>query len=432
MSQMIIMKVQANGKPLFFYNDALAEELNNEASNEVDGAPIAPGDGKKSNVGLTPPLVAKKPIPKVIPPFPQILKKMDEDAKFKKIISVFKTLFINLPLVHEFLEMSGYAKFMKEFVIMKRCMDLETIEVSHSCSSIMSRNVVVKKDDLGEFTITCTIMMFKFAKALCDLRDTINMIPYAIFKQLGLNEPQPTTMRLLMADRCIKCPVGILYNILVKVLGDTFEACLEHLGRALQRGVEKTLFSIGRNVITWSKKVPTPYLPQTSGQVEGSNWEIKGILAKTNNTNRTDRSPELDDALWAYRSAFKTLIEFESEDGLVFKVNGRRLKLYFGEHPNVTMIDVVGVHILEKGKWARGIITRRATELDREPDQDHLLHLLKATCFVRPKVPSQGPPPRKKAKGLLIAVEIETPRTTCPKPPQGSSKGKGKKKVVTY
>ena len=50
------------------------------------------------------------------------------------------------------------------------------------------------------------------------------------------------------------------------------------------------------------------YHPQTNGQAEISNREIKGILEKTVSSSRKDWSSKLDDALWAYRTAYKTPI----------------------------------------------------------------------------------------------------------------------------
>ncbi|KAM2301651.1 hypothetical protein ACFX1S_032546 [Malus domestica] len=55
-------------------------------------------------------------------------------------------------------------------------------------------------------------------------------------------------------------------------------------------------------------KVSTPYHPQTNGQAEVSNHEIKQILEKTVGPNRKDWSLRLDDALWAYRTAYKNPI----------------------------------------------------------------------------------------------------------------------------
>jgi hypothetical protein len=53
-------------------------------------------------------------------------------------------------------------------------------------------------------------------------------------------------------------------------------------------------------------KVATSYHPQTSGQVELANREIKQILEKTVNPDRKDWSLRLVDALWAYRTAYKS------------------------------------------------------------------------------------------------------------------------------
>ena len=55
--------------------------------------------------------------------------------------------------------------------------------------------------------------------------------------------------------------------------------------------------------------VTTLYHPQVNGQVEVSNREVKNILKKIIHTDGRDWAAKLLDALWAYRTAFKTPIE---------------------------------------------------------------------------------------------------------------------------
>ncbi|GJT90593.1 reverse transcriptase domain-containing protein [Tanacetum coccineum] len=52
----------------------------------------------------------------------------------------------------------------------------------------------------------------------------------------------------------------------------------------------------------------TAYHPQTSGQVKVTNQGLKRILERTVGENRASWSDKLDDALWAFRTAYKTPI----------------------------------------------------------------------------------------------------------------------------
>jgi hypothetical protein len=54
--------------------------------------------------------------------------------------------------------------------------------------------------------------------------------------------------------------------------------------------------------------VATPYHPQTSGQAETSDKQIKNILQKMVNEIGTAWKDRLPNALWAYRIAYKTTL----------------------------------------------------------------------------------------------------------------------------
>ncbi|XP_070036018.1 uncharacterized protein [Nicotiana tomentosiformis] len=113
-------------------------------------------------------------------------------------------------------QMLGYAKFMKDLVTKKRSMNCETIKITHQVSAIV-HSMAPKLEDPGAFTISCTIGSADFAKALCDLEASINLMPYSVFKKLGIGQPRPTSMRLQLADRTMKRPLGIIDDVLVWV-----------------------------------------------------------------------------------------------------------------------------------------------------------------------------------------------------------------------
>ncbi|XP_077228486.1 uncharacterized protein LOC143861442 [Tasmannia lanceolata] len=84
-------------------------------------------------------------------------------------------------------------------------------------SSILSHQMVAKYKDPGCPTISCTIGNTQIDHALLDLRASVNLIPFSVFKQLGLGDLKPTTITLQLADRTIKTPKGMVEDVLVKV-----------------------------------------------------------------------------------------------------------------------------------------------------------------------------------------------------------------------
>ncbi|XP_070010792.1 uncharacterized protein [Nicotiana sylvestris] len=83
--------------------------------------------------------------------------------------------------------------------------------------SAIVHSMAPKLEDLGTFTIPYTIGNADFAKALCDLGASINLMPYSMFKTLGIGKLRPTSMRLRMADCTMKRHLDIIDDVLVRV-----------------------------------------------------------------------------------------------------------------------------------------------------------------------------------------------------------------------
>ncbi|XP_070036986.1 uncharacterized protein [Nicotiana tomentosiformis] len=127
-----------------------------------------------------------------------------------------ESLSINVLLVEALEKMHSYAMFMKDLVTKKRSMNFETIKVTHQVSTTVY-SMAPKLKDPGAFKIPCTIESVEFAKVVCDLGTSINLMPYTVFKTLGIGKPRPTSMRLQIADRTIKRPLGLIEDVLVRV-----------------------------------------------------------------------------------------------------------------------------------------------------------------------------------------------------------------------
>ena len=84
-------------------------------------------------------------------------------------------------------------------------------------SAIIECKTPVKYKDLRCPTISMNIGGISIEKTLLDLGASVNLLPYSMYKQLGLRELKPTSITLSLADRSIKIPKGTIEDVLIQV-----------------------------------------------------------------------------------------------------------------------------------------------------------------------------------------------------------------------
>ncbi|KAK8597008.1 hypothetical protein V6N12_065485 [Hibiscus sabdariffa] len=152
------------------------------------------------------------------PPFPQRLKKQEQDYQFKKFFDILKQVHINLPLVEALQQMPNYAKFLKDMVSRKkRIEEFETAAATETCLALMHNKIPAKKTDPASFTIECSIGHNYSTKALCGPGASINLMPKSVFQKLNIGEAKPTTVMLQLADHSFVQPEGKIEDIMVQV-----------------------------------------------------------------------------------------------------------------------------------------------------------------------------------------------------------------------
>jgi len=91
-------------------------------------------------------------------PFPQRLKKKDQEKQFGRFLDVFKKLHINIPFVEALEKMPSYARFMNDLLFKKRKLqEDETIMLTAECSAIIKKKLPPKLKDPRSFVIPCDI-----------------------------------------------------------------------------------------------------------------------------------------------------------------------------------------------------------------------------------------------------------------------------------
>ena len=100
---------------------------------------------------------------------------------------------VNIPLLDMIKQVPTYAKFLKDLCTIKRGLNVnKKAFLTEQVSAIIQCKSHLKYKDSGCPTILVMIGGKVVEKALLDLGGSVNLLPYSVYKQLGLGKLKPT------------------------------------------------------------------------------------------------------------------------------------------------------------------------------------------------------------------------------------------------
>lgn len=129
---------------------------------------------------------------------------------------MLKELSLNIPLLKALKKIPRYIKLIKDLVAKKRVVSFKNVGGLNNCSSIISRSLVQKKGN-REHSPSHAALGHLGLQERCVLGANIKLMLLVVLKYFILSPLKPMKMWLLTADRTVKKPVGISYDVFVKV-----------------------------------------------------------------------------------------------------------------------------------------------------------------------------------------------------------------------
>ena len=93
----------------------------------------------------------------------------------------------------------------------------QKIKVSERVSIVFKRCMPKKCSDPSMVSIPCVTGDTRFDKVVLDLGLSINVLPYSLYKSLGLGPLHETGIVVQLADRSSVYPKGVVEDVLVMV-----------------------------------------------------------------------------------------------------------------------------------------------------------------------------------------------------------------------
>ena len=191
-----------------------------EKKKEQKGKEVQMKESIIPSMGEEPQILLKEGMMKnhMPPPFPQALRGKKPIKNAYEILDVLRQVKVNIPLLDMIKQVPTYAKFLKDLCTVKRGLNVtKQAFLTEQVSAIIQCKSPIKYKDPGCPTISVNIGGTQVEKALLDLGASVNLLPYSVYKELGLGELKPTSITLSLVDRSVKIPRGMIEDVLVQV-----------------------------------------------------------------------------------------------------------------------------------------------------------------------------------------------------------------------
>ncbi|GJX46099.1 hypothetical protein Tco_0271289 [Tanacetum coccineum] len=129
-------------------------------------------------------------------PYPKRMKVRENDkpsAQHSRFLKMFKQLRLEIGLKDALIKIPKFNKWLSSLLRNKEKLEeIAITTVNAECSAIIMNKVLEKLEDPEKFLIPCALQELDRTSALADSGASKNLLPYSIYKQLGLEALTPT------------------------------------------------------------------------------------------------------------------------------------------------------------------------------------------------------------------------------------------------
>ncbi|XP_070011337.1 uncharacterized protein [Nicotiana sylvestris] len=299
--------------------DVVEENVNNDVRIDIGETEVETHDvvnpSREHVIDMLEPVVpkAKVPLPRPPLPYPQRLAKQKIDNQSKKFIDMMKSLSINVPLVEALEQMSGYTKFMNDLVTKKRYMDCETIKMTHR--PFLATGKALVHVEAGEFTFRvgdekvvfhiCKSMKQPNSTEVCSFVDLVTaVIMDDTSAMINVEDPLEAVLLNMDVNDNSSPFVSSCGNTYIIVAVDYVSKWVEAV--ALPNNEAQSVVAFLKKSIFTRFRTPRGII--SDGGLIFATRLSTCCFPSMVSIKRIDWSKKLDDALWAYQTAYKPSI----------------------------------------------------------------------------------------------------------------------------